>query len=461
MKNLNLKIEKLAFLFIALFTIYYSPSAIYGQVAVKGETVYTMNGEAIKNGVILTNNGKITAVGSAASIAIPQGYKIIEAKVVTPGLIDAHSVIGLAGYLNQPHDQMQVENSSPIQPELRAIDAYNPEEKLIEWVRSLGVTTIHTGHAPAALVSGQMMIAKTIGKTVEDAVLIPTSMIAVTLGNDAIVSGGGSPGTRAKQASMLRAVLIKAQESVRKTEDAKKDKKTKTTSTNSDSDSADKRDNSPNVSNPNSMLKNPPTPAFQDESENKMTTSPSNDLRNAEMEKVIRREIPLLITAHKAIDIMTALRIAKEFNIRIALDGVSEAHLVMDEIIRSGFPVIVHPTMYRAGGDTESLSMETASKLMKAGIPVALQSGYETYVPKTRVVLFEAGQTVAYGLNLSEALSTITINAAKVLGLEKRIGSIEVGKDADFALYDGDPFEYVTHCVGTIINGKVVSEIVR
>jgi imidazolonepropionase-like amidohydrolase len=158
---------------------------------------------------------------------------------------------------------------------------------------------------------------------------------------------------------------------------------------------------------------------------------------------------------------MTALRIAKEFNIKIVLDGVAEAHLVMDQIKASGFPVIVHPTMYRAGGETESLSMETASKLKKAGIPVALQSGYEGYVPKTRVVLFEAALTVAYGLNFEEALSTITIDAAKIIGLEDRIGSIKVGKDADIAMYDGDPFEYTTHCIGTMINGKIVSDIVR
>ncbi len=117
--------------------------------------------------------------------------------------------------------------------------------------------------------------------------------------------------------------------------------------------------------------------------------------------------------------------------------------------------------MYRAGGDTESLSLETASKLKKAGIPFALQSGYETYVPKTRVVLFEAALTLPNGLNFEQALSTITIDAAKVLGLDKRIGSITVGKDADLAMYDGDPFEYTTHCVGTMIDGKIVSEIVR
>jgi imidazolonepropionase-like amidohydrolase len=405
MKNQISLIIYLLFIFV-LVTGFGIGQTATAQIAVKGETIYTMDGKTIKNGVILTNNGKITAVGSSSSIQIPKDYKIVEAKIVTPGLIDAHTVIGLAGYLNQPHDQMQLDSSSPMQPELRAIDAYNAREELISWVRSLGVTTIHTGHAPAALISGQTMIAKTVGDNVDEATLVPTAMIAVTIGDRASGSGGKSPGTSAKQASMLRQMLIKAQSYGIKKE-------------------------------------------F------------SRDLQLEMMKKVIDREIPLLVTAHRARDIMTALRIAKEFNIKIVLDGVAEAHMVIDQIKSSGFPVIVHPTMYRAGGETESLSMENASKLKKAGIPVALQSGYETYVPKTRVVLFEAALTVAYGLTFEEALSTITIDAARVIGWDNRLGSIKVGKDADLAMYDGDPFEYTTHCVGTMINGKVVSNVIR
>lgn len=376
----------------------------YFPIAVKGETVWTMAGEPIANGVVLLGaNGKIEAVGTAAQIRIPANYKIINAKVVTPGLIDAHSVIGLNGYLNQPHDQMALDTSSPVQPDLRAIDAYNPDETLINWVRQFGVTTIHTGHAPQALVSGQTMIAKTVGKTVEEATLVPAAMIAVTLGDSAIVSGGRSPGTRAKQIAMLRAELIKA-----------------------------------------GNYKGEP-----------------RDLKAEMWSKVVKREMPLLITAHRAIDIMNALRLAKEFNIRLVLDGMSEAHLVLNDIKASGFPVIIHPTMYRAGGETESLSMETAMKLKQAGIFFALQSGMESYVPKTRIVLFEAALAAANGLSRRDALASITIDAARILGLESRIGSLEKGKDGDIAMYDGDPFEYTTHCTGTIIDGKIVSEVIR
>jgi imidazolonepropionase-like amidohydrolase len=390
--------------FALIFLAFSAPA--YSQIAVKGEEVWTMAGIPIRNGVVLINNGKIEAVGTAAEVRIPANYRIVTAKVVTPGLIDAHTVIGLNGYLNQPHDQMALEGSASIQPELRATDAYNAEEKLIEWVRGFGVTTIHTGHQPSALISGQTMIAKTWGRNVDEATIVSTAMIMVTLGDAANAAAGRAPGTRAKQAAMLRAELIKAQENAKKAD--------------------------------------APT-----------------DLKSVAMVSVIKREVPLLINANKAQDIMTALRLAKEFNLRIVLDGVAEAQLVMNEIKASGFPVIVHATMARPDGNSESLSLEDAAKLKAAGVPVALQSGYEGYVPKTRVVLFEAAMAAANGLTVPEAMAMITIDAAKILGLDARIGSIAVGKDADIAMFDGDPFEWTTHCTGTIINGKVVSELPR
>jgi imidazolonepropionase-like amidohydrolase len=120
--------------------------------------------------------------------------------------------------------------------------------------------------------------------------------------------------------------------------------------------------------------------------------------------------------------------------------------------------VILHPTMMRSFGEAENLSLETASRLRQAGIPFALQSGFEAYVPKTRVALFEAGVAAANGLRFEDALASITIDAARILGIDKRVGSLEPGKDADIALYDGDPFEYTSHCTGVILNGRVVSE---
>lgn len=391
-------------IFASLLSLFGLVTMASGQVAVKAETVWTMNGDPIKDGVVLVKDGKIEAVGPASSIKIPANYKVVSAKVVTPGLVDAHTVIGLNGYMNQPHDQMALDGSASVQPELRAIDSYYAPEILVGWVRSFGVTTIHTGHQPSALVSGQTMIAKTFGKSVENDTVVPTAMIAVTLGPAGLNQGGKAPGTRAKQIAILRAELIKAQ-------GAKPDA--------------------------------------------------ARDLKTEMWKKVLAREIPLLVTAEKAIDIMNALRLAKEFKIKIVLDGASEATQLIDEIKASGFPVIVHPTMARPGGERDSLSLETAGKLKAAGIPVALQSGYEGYVPKTRIVLFEAAMATANGLKYSDALASITIDAAKILGIDSKVGSLAVGKDADIAMYDGDPFEFTTHCVGTMINGIVVSDVIR
>ena len=185
---------------------------------------------------------------------------------------------------------------------------------------------------------------------------------------------------------------------------------------------------------------------------------PARDLKLEALGKVLSKDVPLLVSANRANDILTALRIAKEFDIRIILDEAAEAYLLVDQIKAANVPVILHATMSRAGGDAENMSMETASTLQKAGILVALQSGYETYVPKTRVVLFEAALAAANGLTFDQALATVTIDAAKIIGVDKRVGSIEAGKDGDLALFDGDPFEYVTHVTGVVIDGVVVSE---
>jgi len=388
------------------------------QIAIQGDTVYTMAGPAIRDGVVLVRDGKIERVGPAAEITVPPSYRTLRAAVVTPGLVDAHSTVGLSGYLNAPQDQDQVERSTAMQPDLRAIDSYNPREPLIAYLRSLGVTTLHTGHGPGILLSGQTMVVKTTGDTVEEAMVKPLAMVAVTLGNSARESQKGkSPGTRAKEIAMLRQEFIKAQEYQKKLDRAATEK--------------DKKD------------------------------SQARDLRMETLARVLKGEVPLLVTVQRANDIVTAIRLAKEFNIHLVLDDVPEAYLVLDEIKASGYPVILHPSMQRAFGDSENISFETAAKLKAAGIPFALQSGYESYVPKTRVVLFEAAVAAANGLSFEDALASITINAARIVGVDNRVGSLAAGKDGDVALYDGDPFEYASHCIGVVSDGKVVSEIRR
>jgi len=395
---------------IALLLAVLPPSASAAEaLAIRGDLVYTMAGPAIRDGVVLIADGRIRAVGPAGEVLVPEGTRLIRAAVVTPGLIDAHTVVGLSGYLNQEQDQDQLDDGDPIQPELRAIDAYNPRERLLEWVRGFGITTIHTGHAPGALVSGQTMVTKTAG----DAMLRPVAMVAVTLG-DAGRAGEGekkSPGTRSKSVAMLRAELLRGQAYLRKRR-------------------------------------------LDDE-----TKRPDKDLRLEAIANVLDGTWPLLVTVDRATDIASALRIAEEFKLRIVLDSAAEAYLLSDRIKAAGVPVILHPTMRRAGtGETENLAMDTAARLRRAGIPFALQSGYESYVPKTRVVLFEAGVALANGLSTEEALASITIDAAGILGVADRVGSLAVGKDGDVATYDGDPFEFTTHCTAVVIDGDVVSD---
>lgn len=382
------------------------------QVAVKGETVYTMAGAPIHNGVVLVGrDGKIERVGPAGSTSIPKGYRVLTAKVVTPGLIDAHTVVGLAGSLNAPFDQDQLEKSNPIQPDLRAVDAYNSRELLVGWLRHYGITTIHTGHGPGALVSGQTMIVKTRDVLTARDILDSSAMLAMTIGPEvAKVFAPKSPGSRTKGVAMLREELVKAQEYARKRAAATAEK---------------------------------PVP---------------RDLDLEILGRLLGGQLAALVTAQTARDIETALRLQREFGFRMVLDGGAESYLVLDQIKAAGIPVIVHPTMVRNAALLQNATLETIAKLRAAGLTVALQSGYESYVPKTRVVLFEAALAASWGLPQDQALASITIDAARILGVDKRVGSLEPGKDGDLALFDGDPFEYVTHVCGTIMDGDVVEE---
>jgi imidazolonepropionase-like amidohydrolase len=380
------------------------------QLAIRGETVHTMAGPPITDGIVLVGaNGRIERVGPAAQVQVPAGWRTLTARVVTPGLIDAHTVVGLAGYLNQPHDQDQLERSDAIQPSLRAVDAYNAREELVDWLRQFGVTTMHTGHGPGALVSGQTMIVKTRGSTVDEAVVDTLTAVAATLGPE-VSANFTRPGSRAKGAAMLRAKLAEAQSYAQRRTGA---------------DAAQR---------------------------------PARNLDLEILMAVLERRVPMLITAQRASEILTALRLQREFGFRMILDGAAEAYLVADEIRAAGVPVILHPTMARQGGSLENATLESAKVLRDAGIPVALQSGYEGYVPKTRVVLFEAAIAAAYGLTFEQALATVTIDAARILGIDDRVGSLQAGRHGDIVLFDGDPFEYTSKVCAVIIEGQVVRE---
>ncbi len=389
-----------------------APAPAEAQLAIRGGIVHTMAGPPIESGVVLVGaDGRIQAVGPASEVQVPPGMRTVEAAVVTPGLVDGHTVVGLAGYLNQPHDQDQLDRTDAVQPHLRAFDAYNPREELVGFVRSLGVTTMHTGHGPGALVSGQTMIVKTRGSAVEDALVEPVTTIAMTLGPEVSQVFSGRPGTRARGVAMVRAQFIRAQEY------------------------RDRRAGG--------------------------TEGGARDLALEVLAQALGGEVKVMLTAQRATEILAALRLQREFGFDLVLDGAAEAYLVTEEIRAAGVPVILHPTMARHTGSLENATFETSRILREAGIEVAFQSGFEGYVPKTRVLLYEAAMAAAYGLPFDETLRAITLAPARILGVDDRVGSLEVGKHGDFVLFDGDPFEYLTRVCTVVIEGEIVSDSCR
>ena len=388
------------------------------QVVVRADLLHTVSGEPLENAVVIAGaGGTIEWVGPADEATLPDGVEVLEAVVVTPGLVDAHSVVGLSGALNsnvgQVRDQDQLDTSAPIQPELRAIDAYDATERLVEWVRFYGVTTLHTGHGPGALISGQTMIVKTRGRNVEEATMVPARMLAATLGT-AVSSNFESPGTSSKGVAMLRGALFGAQAYNERLRGA----------------------------GPDGAGGEPP---------------PARDLTKEVLGRVLEGELSLLVTADSATEIAAALRLQREFGFDLVLDSAAESYLLLEEIRAARVPVLVHPPMSRVRNG----SFETAARLAEAGIPFAIQTGFEGYVPKTRVLLWEAAIAAANGLGRERALEAVTLGAARILGVDDRVGSIEVGKDADLVLFDGDPFEYTSHVCGVIIEAEVQSRECR
>lgn len=378
-----------------------------GALVVYGDTVYTMAGAPVVDGAVVVRDGRIVEVGPAGRVSVPSGAREVRGVVVTPGLVDARSTVGLSGLLNQPQDQDALDRGGPLQPSLRAMDAYNARDELVEWLLALGVTTVHTGHSPGALAAGQTTIVKTAYPTVDAALVDSTTMMAMTVG-PSVSQYFDDPGTRARAVAEIRSALYDA---------------------------------------------------LAYERSQRGDEPPPRDLDKEAMAAVVTGRMPALISANRAQDILSVLRLAREFpQMDLVLSGGAEAHLVLDEIVAAGVPVILHPTMARAGGEREALAFDTAAKLHERGVPFAIQSGYEAYVPKTRVVLFEAAIAGAYGLGRVPALEAVTIDAARILGLDDRLGSLEPGKDADLVVFDGDPLETVTHVCTVVVDGRVVRE---
>ncbi len=373
--------------------------------------IHTIDKGTILDGVVEVKEGKIAAVGTRQAVTLQPNVPVLRAAVVTPGLIDAHTAVGLSGAFNLAADQDQDEGSDPNQADLRVLDGFNPNEPLLEFLRSQGVTTIHAVPGRNNVIAGQTGVFRTSGSTAERMTLRFPAGILVNLGEvPKSTYSNKLPTTRMGTASLIRNAFTQAQNQLRKRAAAKGDDK-----------------------------------------------QPAPNGKLDALGLALDGKIPVIFAAHRADDINTALRLTKEFELKARLDMATEGYLMADVLAEAKVPVVVHPTMQRAGSiETYNSSLCNAMVLADKKIPLAIGTGFEGYVPKTRVVRQEAAMAMVNGLGHDRALASITLDAAKILGIDDARGSVTPGKVADLVLYDGDPFEHTTHVMRTIQEGRVV-----
>ena len=382
----------------------------------KNGNVMTMAGPAFVGDVAIEND-KIVAVGQSLSYSDAE-VRDVTGMTVMPGIVDPHCHIGMW------EDAMGFEGAdgnectNPITPELRAIDAINPYDRCFEEAAAGGVTTCVTGPGSANVIGGQFVAIKTYGDSVEDMVLcFPVAVKAAFGENPKRVYNGKNqtPSTRMATAALMRKALIEAQEYNEKLERGKAD--------------------------PEKM--------------------PERNLGKEILARVIRRELPMKIHAHRADDILTAIRICREFKLRYTFDHCTEGYLITDKLKEALSEdcegIIVGPLLTdRSKIELKNLSFKAPKVLEQAGIEYAMMTDHpvtpEQYLPICTAV------AVREGASEEGALKAITINAAKITGIADRVGSIEVGKDADIAVFSGHPFDFRSRCVLTMVNGKVAHE---
>jgi imidazolonepropionase-like amidohydrolase len=316
----------------------------------------------------------------------------------------------LSGELNVPADQDVDEKSDPNQAELRVLDAFNPAEPLLHFLLQEGVTVVHACPGHHNVLAGLSGVFRTKGDTADGMVIRFPQALVINLGESPKTAYPDKrPTTRMGTVALLRSAFTAAANYRQKVKAAKNPEDVET-----------------------------------------------ND-KHQTIQQAMEQKIATFIVAQRADDIATGIRLAKDYNLRGVLSMAAEAYLVPDEIKKSKLPVVVHPTMQRAGGSMETLNsfLGNAAVLSGKSIPIAISSGFESYVPKTRVIRYEAAMAMVHGLGFDKALSAITLDAAKVLQIEDRYGSLEAGKVADLVLYDGHPFENTTHVTHVVAAGRL------
>ena len=383
------------------------------MILIKNGHVKTMAGPDLPCGDVLIENGKIKAVGTA--LTAPENAQVIDAagRLVTPGLVEAHCHIGLdnegMGWEGRDYN----EAVDPCTPHLRAIDSINPMDEAFENAVRAGVTTAVTGPGSANVLGGTFAAIKLCGKRVDDMIVKdPAAMKAAFGENPKRVYSGAkkSPTTRMGTAGVLREALFKARRYMEEKAAAEK--------------------------------KGEKLPPF--------------DMKMEALIPVLKREIPLKAHAHRADDIFTAIRIAKEFDLRLTLDHCTDGALIADELAGEGYPAFVGPSLgQKTKIEVINKSFETPGVLDRAGIEVSIIT--DAPVIPIQYLPLCAGMAVASGMDYEQAWKAITIHPARANGIADRVGSLEPGKDADVVIFEGDPLKDVAaQAAVTLIDGKVV-----
>ena len=375
--------------------------------------VLTMAGAEFETGYILIKDTKIEAVGDMKNVPDGPFDEVFDAcgAYALPGFIDAHCHAGLWEEGAGAEGDDGNEDTDPILPHLRAIDAVNPFDKAFSEALSQGVTTVVTGPGSANVIGGQFAALKTAGSYVDEMIVKAPVAVKAALGeNPKMVYGGKkqSPSTRMATAAVLREALFEAKEYVR---------------------------------------------VWDEYTSGKEEDRPELDFKQEALADVIRKKLPLKVHAHRADDICTAIRIAEEFDINITLEHCTEGHLIAPLLKEKNLPIMLGPTL---GGRTKpelrNMSFETYSVLEKAGIPFAIITDHPE-IPLNRLYLCAA---LAYqsGISAETALSAITANAAKNVGIFDRVGSLEPGKDADIVIHSGTLLSLDAKIDAVFLNGK-------
>ena len=369
--------------------------------------IKTMEGRDFADGFVEMRDGKIAALGEMKDCPKAEGQVLdVQGGLVMPGIIEAHCPMGITEEKKGMEGDDCNENVNPITPYLRAIDAINPMDAAFNDALQAGITSAMIGPGSANVVGGQFAFVKTHGRCIDDMVVKAPAAMKVAFGENPKVNYSGqgvSPSTRMATAALLREELTKAEAYREKREKNREEK----------------------------------------------------DFRYECWLPVLRGEIPLKAHVHRADDILTAVRIAKEFHLRMTLDHCSEGHLIVEELKEAGYPAIVGPDMAsRNKIEVQNMAFKTVGLLAENGILTAVTTDHP--VSMIQFLPICAGLAVKAGMSPEEGLRSITINAAKICGVDDRVGSLAPGKDADIAVFTQNPMEVFARTLYTLINGEIV-----